>query len=105
MTDSQVLADLTFVTRNGDGTLNLWTPERPDSYAEACAMGRDYAAELQAFMRLTNNVQIFGAVMRAITRGGVYEAVETGFTTHFGILLCGVTVVESQAVEPVRAAA
>ena len=91
MTDLLSAADLTFVTRNeADGSLNLWTPERPADYASACAMGRDYAAELHGFMTASGNPVVFGAVLRAISAGGIFGGVETGFCSAFGIALLGV---------------
>lgn len=98
------IADLTFVTRNADGTLNLWTPERPLDYAAACAMGRDYGAELVAHMALTGDPTIFGAVVRAITRGGEFGSVETGFCMVFGLKGIGVDST-SQPVRPIAAQA
>jgi hypothetical protein len=85
MTDS--IADLTFVTRMASGTLDLWTPERPDDYSQGCTMGRDYAAELLAFMRANNDATVFKGVLQALSRCGVWGAVEIGFCTHFGIAL------------------
>lgn len=97
---------LTFTTRLPNGTLDMWTPEVPASWAAGNAMGRDYAAELVAFMQATGNPSVFGAVMREITRKGVYEAVETGFTGYFGVVLAGVdATVKAIAVQPVRSAA
>jgi hypothetical protein len=98
MTESFAVADLTFVTRNGDGTLDLWTPERPENYAAACAMGRDYGSELMAFMKLNDNLTIFGAVVRAIARGGEFGGVETGFCAVFALGAIGVEV--KPGVEP-----
>lgn len=78
------LGDMTFATRKADGTLDLWTPERPDDYADANAMGRDYAAELLLTMRRTGNPTLFGAVMRAIVYSGEYGPVEIGFCHALG---------------------
>lgn len=92
MNDSPNLADLTFVTRKSDGTLDLWTPERPELYAVANAMGRDYAAELLMMIRHSNNPVLFGAVIRAIARSGEYGAVEIGFCHSIGVELAGMRV-------------
>lgn len=104
MTDS--ISDLTFVTRTAAGTLDLWTPERTGDYANDCAMGRDYAAELLAHMVTSQDSGIFGAVMRAITRSGVYDAVEIGFCTHLGVYLLGIreTRLSTSAVKSAAAA-
>ncbi len=90
MCDSHEMAALTFVTRRGDGRLDLWTPERPADYAAGNAMGRDYATEMLAYMATSGDASIFGAVVRAITRSGRYEAVEIGFCSVIGIQLLGV---------------
>lgn len=92
MSDSPNLAELTFVTRKTDGTLDLWTPERPDHYATANAMGRDYAAELLLMIRQTSNPVLFGAVIRAIARAGEYGAVEIGFCHSLGVELAGMRI-------------
>jgi len=92
MIDSPQLADLTFVTKREDGTLDLWTPERPDDYAIANAMGRDYAAEVLLMMKNTNNPALFGAVIRAIVRSGEYSGVEIGFCHGLGVELAGLNI-------------
>lgn len=87
---SSFALNLSFTSRLADGSIDFWTPTVPDGWAAGCAAGRDYAAELIEFIQQENNPVIFGAVMRAITKKGVYEAVETGFCTHFGIILAGI---------------
>lgn len=106
MNDSVSFTDLTFVTLNSDETKNFWTPERPDSYAHGTAMGRDYAAELIAYMRATDDTQIFGTVIRAITRSGEWGPVEIGFVSAFSVaILNGCSILEPKVEQPVAAAA
>ena len=84
----QETADLTFVTKCDDGTLNVWTPERPADYGEACAMGRDYAAEFIAHVRFNDDPSLLGAIIREISRVG-YGAVEVGFMQGIATALLG----------------
>lgn len=73
--------DLSFST----GKKNLWSPRRTGNYADDTAMGRQYADELLAHMRLKECPLAFGQVMRAITESGTYDAVEIGFCSRLGI--------------------
>ena len=99
-----MLDSLTFTTLHASGCRDLWTPERPAKYPDACAMGRDYAAELLVYIAATGDSAMFGAVMRAITRGGLYEGVEIGFCSHIGIHLVGIQASQPySAVQPVAA--
>jgi len=75
---------LTFVTCGRDGRNNLWVPERPPEYAAACAMGRDYGAELISHIQETGDPSIFGAVIRAMMNCGIYEGAEAGFCSVSG---------------------
>ena len=102
-----VMQDLTFVTFHIDGTKDLWTPERTGDYAADIALGNDYAAELILFIRATSNASFFGAVLRTITRKGVYGPTEIGFCNAIGVTLVGLNWIEpaSSAVKPLSAAA
>jgi len=77
----------TFATRGTDGRTNYWTPERPKEYGAACAMGRDYAAELITHIQEQGDPSVFGAVIQAMMNGGIYEGVEAGFCSVVGIQL------------------
>ena len=63
----------------------VWTPERSGSYDQDCRMGRLYADQLLDAITRTGNPALFGTVARAITQGGVFDAVEVGFCSRIGI--------------------
>lgn len=67
------------------GKAKLWSPQRTGDYGTDTAQGRQYADELLNYMRLKGCPLAFGYVMRAITDTGVYDAVEIGFCSRFGI--------------------
>lgn len=106
MNDSVSFTDLTFVTLNSDETKNFWTPERPANYAHGTAMGRDYAAELISYMVATGDSQIFGTVIRAISRSGEWGPVEIGFMAAFGVaVINGRSILEPVIKRPFATAA
>lgn len=79
-------SDLTFASEGLD-----WEPVRTGDYATDCATGRRYARELIDFMSVTDDPLPFGRAVRAITAGGVYEAVEIGFCSTLGFVLAGIS--------------
>jgi hypothetical protein len=87
MLKNNLFADLTFVTWN-DATRCWWTPERPDDYGHACAMGREYANEFLAHCKHVDDRGETGAmlnrIMAAMVAGGVYGAVEVAFSQAIG---------------------
>lgn len=64
-----------------------WSPVRTGRSAIDNEHGRACADEVLAFIAETNNPAIFGSVIRAITEGGVYCAVEIGFCSRIGIYM------------------
>ena len=79
--------NLNFVTGLPGISLNLWSPQRPSHYAEACALGRGYAVELVDYLQSSGNPMLFGAVIRAIASGGEFGGVEAGFCSEIGQML------------------
>lgn len=87
MLKTNTFADLTFLTWNG-ATRCWWTPERPEDYADACAMGREYANEFLAHCEHVGDRGETGSklqrIMAAMMLGGVYGGVEVGFVQAIG---------------------
>lgn len=79
---------LSFVKHEG-GVTCFWVPDRSGTYGQACARGRGYARELQEFLKVFGNPTVYGSVVRDITTGGAYGAVEIGFCHEIGVLLIG----------------
>lgn len=74
------------------GTLPLsetgeWQPERSGDYQKDTASGRRYADNVLGLVDDRANPLIFGAVVKAIVQGGVYDAVEIGFCSRIGMAL------------------
>jgi hypothetical protein len=80
------VSGLSFVS---DG--NFWSPDRSGTYVEGNARGRVYADELLAKIRDEQDPTIFGSVIRAMSAGGTYGAVEIGFCGRIGIELIGLS--------------
>lgn len=78
-----MMKSLSFV----EGTC-VWKPERTGDYEIDCAKGRSYAEELLQFIRSRQAPQVFGHVSRAMTDGGIFDGVETGFCSVIGIHIC-----------------
>ncbi|RWI96417.1 MAG: hypothetical protein E5W06_00180 [Mesorhizobium sp.] len=57
-----------------------WQPKRSGDYSQDCAAGRAYYAELLDLMRQENNPTFLCRVLSAQVKGGVWDAVEIGFT-------------------------
>ena len=64
-----------------------WQPERTNNYETDCKRGRAIAEEMMNLMQSDDNPALFGSVARAITEGGVFQAIETGFCSRLGIAL------------------
>jgi len=88
-TTKPVVLRLSFVEQTASEAVAFWEPDRSGEYEVACARGRDYADELLSYIRDEQNPTIFGSVVRAITAGGIYGAVEIGFCNRIGIQLLG----------------
>lgn len=82
-----VSQSLSFVHQ--DKQVNFWNPARSGNYESDCAQGRKYAEELLNLLAIDNNATIFGSIVRAIAKNGVYEGVEIGFCNRIGFELCG----------------
>ena len=80
---------LTFVAPTSSGGTNFWMPERSGDWAEDHALGISYAVEFLDWLATHGNALVFGAIMRAMTAGGIYEGVEVGFCQAIGIELVG----------------
>lgn len=65
-----------------------WSPDRPEDYAQACALGRRYADELAAHMRETGNAGKLSSVMSRMWECPTpFGTVEIGFCTAIGELV------------------
>ena len=64
-----------------------WSPVRTGNYHDDCVTGRAYADELIKMIGRTGNPALFGSVARAITFGGEFGGVETGFCSRIGIVI------------------
>ena len=78
---------LNFVSGTPGRSLNMWSPQRPVDYAEACKQGRIYAGEMAKYLQASRNPLIVGAVMKAIAEAGEFSGVEAGFCSQLGQLL------------------
>ncbi|RVC71298.1 hypothetical protein EN759_00345 [Mesorhizobium sp. M00.F.Ca.ET.038.03.1.1] len=79
----QRLAELSFVGTDSSGEYPKavpWQPARSGDYGQDCATGRAYFAELHKLMIDSQNPTYLGRVLNAQVRGGVFEAVEIGFS-------------------------
>lgn len=87
MLTNTTFADLSFTTWN-DATRCWWTPERPDDYAHACALGREYATEFVLHCERVGNRGESGSmlnhIMGAMVAGGMYGGVEIAFCQGIG---------------------
>jgi hypothetical protein len=87
MLTNTAFVDLSFTTWN-DATRCWWTPERPDDYGHACALGREYAAEFLLHCKHLDDRGETGLmlnrIMAAMVAGGVFGGVEVGFWHAIG---------------------
>ncbi len=76
------LEDLPFVTRDSNGRLNVWDPDRSGTYEAQCALGRDYAFALRLYMQRTKDTAAFVQINRAIKEADHgFDGIEIGFYT------------------------
>lgn len=84
---TNTFADLSFLTWN-DETRCWWTPERPEDYAHACELGREYADEFMLHCKHVDDRGETGSMLNKITAamvaGGVYGGVEVAFSQAIG---------------------
>ena len=64
-----------------------WEPIRSGDYDRDCEHGRQIAKDTLAMIAATENPALFGTVVRAITAGGQFDGVETGFCSAIGIFI------------------
>lgn len=63
----------------------MWSVDRTGDYAVDCTRGQLYADDLRNYIEETRTGAAFTQVIGAITRGGVFEAVEIGFCQRLAV--------------------
>lgn len=76
-------SELSFVGADTTGEFEKvvpWNPVRTGDYSIDCTQGRVYFAELRKYIIQTGNPSVLSRVLAAQVRGGVWDAVEIGFS-------------------------